>query len=354
MNVITVIGARPQFIKAAPVARALKEAGVREFLLHTGQHYESAMSQVFFDELGIAAPHWHLGCGGGSHGAMTGAMLAGIERILIDHSPDVVLVYGDTNSTLAGALAAAKLHIPVAHVEAGLRSFNKTMPEELNRICTDHISTWLFCPSDLAAGHLADEGVKSGIFVVGDVMEDGLRTTLKRVAREPERLARLGILGSGYALMTLHRAENTDDSERLASILRGISISGHEVVFPMHPRTRAALDRTGLALPPNVKSIPPVGYLDMAALIGGCQYILTDSGGLQKEAFWAGKPCLTLRDETEWNETVTTGWNTLVGASSERIATGSHNISAPTIAPQVNGVQGASQRIAELLLRSEC
>lgn len=351
MDILTVIGARPQFIKAAPVSSALAAAGLEENLLHTGQHYDPSMSEVFFTELGLAAPRWHLELGGGTHGAMTGAMLAAIESILLEARPRVVLVYGDTNSTLAGALAAAKLHIPVAHVEAGLRSFNRHMPEEINRVLTDHLSRWLFCPSGPAADQLRTEGITAGVEVVGDVMKDGLTAALRTAADQPGRLTRLIGDLKEYALMTLHRAENTDDPGRLAAILRGLAASPRPIVLPLHPRTAKALSRHGLELPPTVRAIPPAGYLDMAALLGGCRLVLTDSGGLQKEACWAGKPCLTLRDETEWTETVDSGWNTLAGADTDRIAAAIARTEPPAHHPDLYGASGASARIAATLAR---
>jgi len=351
MDVLTVIGARPQFIKAAPVSTALAAAGLTENLLHTGQHYDPSMSDVFFAELGLAAPHWHLNLGGGTHGAMTGAMLAAIETILLDTRPRVVLVYGDTNSTLAGALAAAKLHIPVAHVEAGLRSFNRHMPEEVNRVLTDHLSHWLFCPSETAAAHLRKEGITAGVEVVGDVMKDGLADALRTAAESPERLARLIGDLTDYALMTLHRAENTDDPARLAAILKGLEASPHPIVLPLHPRTAKALSHHRLPLPPTIRTIAPAGYLDMVALLGGSRFVLTDSGGLQKEAYWARKPCLTLRDETEWTETVDAGWNTLTGAETARITAAITRTEPPPHQPDLYGTSGASARIAATLAR---
>lgn len=351
MDVLTVIGARPQFIKAGPVSAALAACGLEEKLLHTGQHYDPSMSDVFFEELGLPNPHWHLDLGGGTHGAMTGAMLAAIEEVLHREKARVVLVYGDTNSTLAGALAAAKLHIPVAHVEAGLRSFNRRMPEEVNRVLTDHISRWLFCPSESAAVQLRKEGIIDGVEVIGDVMKDGLTDALATAASQPERLTRLIGGTTDYSLMTLHRAENTDDPVRLDGILRGIAASPNPIVLPLHPRTEKALARHRLTLPATVRAVPPAGYLDMAALLGACRMVLTDSGGLQKEAYWARKPCLTLRDETEWIETVESGWNTVTGADPARIAAAMSAPTIPALHPDLYGTSGASKRIASTLAR---
>lgn len=321
MKIVTVVGARPQFIKAAAVSRRLRECH-REVLVHTGQHYDDGMSAVFFRELGIPEPdHW-LGVGSGTHGEQTGRMLAAIERVLLEERPDWVLVYGDTNSTLAGALAAAKMHIPIAHVEAGLRSFNRRMPEEINRVLTDHVSTILFCPSALAVSQLAAEGITAGVHLVGDVMADAFLDARERARYESAILETLGVTAGGYWLATVHRAENTDAPERLCSILAAFDSIGSPdapVVFAAHPRTRIALERVCWSGGAGVRLLGPLGYLDMARLQSEARGILTDSGGVQKEAYWAGVPCTTLRDETEWVETVSAGWNALAGADTERI-----------------------------------
>lgn len=318
MKLLTVIGARPQFIKAAAVSRVIAERDdLTEVIVHTGQHYDANMSDVFFDELAIPRPDHHLGIGGGSHGAMTGRQLEAIESVLLQERPDLVLVYGDTNSTLAGALAAVKLHIPVAHVEAGLRSFNRKMPEEINRILTDHASDLLFTPTDTATRNLKKEGLpEARIHQVGDVMYDAALFYRTR-ARAPKWSDQLP---EGFVLVTLHRAENVDDPMRLGGILEGIRHSGRPVVLPLHPRTRKTMELSGLDFPPNVMLVDPVGYLQMVWLIENCSVILTDSGGLQKEAFFFGKPCITARDETEWEETVELGANVLVGTDETRIA----------------------------------
>ena len=320
MKIVSVVGARPQFVKAAPVSEALLAAGHREVLVHTGQHYDANMSAVFFEELGIRAPDVNLEVGSGAHGAQTGAMLGGIEKVLLAERPDWALVYGDTNSTLAGALAAAKLHVPVAHVEAGLRSFNRAMPEEINRVVADHLSTLLLCPSETAAANLAAEGVVRGVHVVGDVMYDAV-LHFAAVARERSAaLRRLGLARRGYLLATVHRAENTDDPRRLGEILKAFGELGEAVVFPLHPRTAGVLSgRGGAGVPDNVRLVEPVGYLDMLVLEENARAILTDSGGVQKEAYWLGVPCVTLRDETEWVETVEAGGNVLTGADARRI-----------------------------------
>lgn len=319
MKVLTVLGARPQFIKASVVSAALNaHAGMSEVVVHTGQHFDANMSDVFFSELGMASPAYQLDIHGGHHGEMTGRMLQAIESVLLQEKPDAVLVYGDTNSTLAGALAAAKLHIPVAHVEAGLRSFNMRMPEEINRILTDRISNWLFAPTAEAVGHLEREGIPaSQVLNVGDVMYD---VALYHGQRAHEVggvvLERLGLKGNGYALVTVHRAENTDDPTRLQVIVDALIQVGSQlpVVWPLHPRTRGVLDRAGLLgnLSKAIHLIEPLGYLDMVALEQAAAVIATDSGGVQKEAFFHGVSCVTLRDETEWVELIESGWNVLV------------------------------------------
>jgi UDP-GlcNAc3NAcA epimerase len=312
LTVLTVVGARPQFIKAAPVSRAFRDAeGISEVLVHTGQHFDSQMSEVFFEELGIPAPAVNLAVHGGTHGVMTGRMLAAIEDQIMSSRPDWVLVYGDTNSTLAGALAGAKLGIPIAHVEAGLRSFNRAMPEEINRVLTDHVSTLLFCPTRQAVRNLVDEGITSGLHV-GDVMYDACRAATEIASRNGTLLGRLGIAGRPFSVATVHRAENVDDVQRLRAVidyLRGEA--GHQaIVFPVHPRTRHAIDKCGLETNPLLLC-EPVSYLDMARLLAACTTVYTDSGGLQKDAYFHRKPCVTLREETEWVETVECGWNRL-------------------------------------------
>lgn len=312
-RVISIVGARPQFVKAAAVGRAFRRrSDLEERLVHTGQHFDDAMSRVFFDELAIPAPAHHLGIHDGGHGAMTGRMLEAIEGVLLGERPDLVVVYGDTNSTLAGALAAAKLHLPVAHVEAGLRSFNRRMPEEINRVVADHVSTLLFCPTTEAVRNLEHEGIRSGVHHVGDVMYDATLFAREAALARSSILDRLGLEPGGYAVCTVHRAENTDAPERLAAIVAHLEEAARErpVVFPVHPRTRKALARHGLALE-GPRLIDPLGYLDLSRLLASAAIVLTDSGGLQKEAYFHGVPCVTLRDETEWVETVSHGWNRL-------------------------------------------
>lgn len=317
-KIVTVIGARPQFIKASVVSHALQaQGGLLEVMVHTGQHFDANMSDVFFGELGLSAPAHALAIHGGRHGAMTGQMLAAVEQVLIDERPAAVLVYGDTNSTLAGALAAVKLHIPVAHVEAGLRSFNLAMPEEVNRILTDRISHWLFTPTITAREHLLGEGVAAERIVpVGDVMYDVALHHGARFGAQGGALARLGLTAHAYALATVHRAENTDDPTRLAVIVAALAqlSSTLPVVWPLHPRTRGVLQNQGVLaqLPTSLRVVEPVGYLDMVQLEKHAALIATDSGGVQKEAFFHRVPCVTLRDETEWVELVDAGWNRLV------------------------------------------
>ena len=313
MRLVTVIGARPQFVKAAVVARALgKRDEIDHKLIHTGQHFDQRMSAQFFEELAIPEPDHNLEISGGHHGQMTGRMIEGIEQVLLEDRPDAVLVYGDTNSTLAGALAATKMHIPVYHVEAGLRSFNRRMPEEVNRVLTDHVSKLLFCPTTTAVDNLKAEGIEDGVRLIGDVMFDAT-IFAKGLARERSTIVdEAGLEDGAYVLLTLHRAENTDDPERLRALCRFIEreAKGRPVVFPVHPRTRQAFARHGLK-PADVTMFEPVGYVDMHRLLAGAALVMTDSGGLQKEAYFHRVPCLTLRDETEWVETIEAGWNRL-------------------------------------------
>jgi len=314
LKLVSIVGARPQFVKAAMVSRALRAHGVEEVLVHTGQHYDDDMSAIFFSELRIPAPKHQLGIGGGPHGAMTGRMLAAIEEVLEAERPDRVVVFGDTNSTLAGALAAVKLHLPVAHVEAGLRSFNRHMPEEINRVLTDHIADLLFAPTELAVENLRHEGRPAeAIHMVGDVMFDACLHYGAHA--RPAIIERLGLRPRHYVLATVHRAENTDDVGRLRAIVAGLAMVAAEcpVVWPLHPRTRTALARANLMpTAPWLTLTDPVGFLDMIALEKDAVLIATDSGGVQKEAFFHRVPCLTLRDETEWSELVRVGWNRLV------------------------------------------
>lgn len=314
IKLLTVIGARPQFIKAAPVTNAFADhCSIDEVLVHTGQHFDSEMSDIFFEELGIPAPDYNLDVHGGGHGEMTGRMMIALEPVMSTEKPDAVLVYGDTNSTLAGALTAAKLKIPVAHVEAGLRAFQH-IPEEINRVVADRLSRWLFCPTEASVRNLAAEGITGNVHRVGDVMYDAVLRVRDRAVQNSSILATLGVQPGHFQLATVHRAENTDTGENLRAVLDYLVAAGREqpVVLPLHPRTRAAASRFDIDLENEALIVTdPVGYLDMAALLAGCDGVLTDSGGLQKEAYFHGKPCVTLRDATEWVETVEAGWNRL-------------------------------------------
>lgn len=329
-HIVSIVGARPQFIKAAAVSRAIAEhnkkspkATIVEKIVHTGQHYDENMSKIFFDELEIPQPDYNLGVGSGSHGEQTGRMLEKIENVLVKEGPEYVIVYGDTNSTLAGALAAAKLHIAVAHVEAGLRSFNRKMPEEINRVLTDHASSLLFCPTETAVKNLASEGISEGVYQVGDVMYDSILFYAKKAkAIEHKTLERFEIRPKSYYLATVHRAGNTDDVATLRNIVEALNemaTTDHPVVLPLHPRTVSYIDSYGLRFNNSIKVIEPLSYLEMLVLENNARTILTDSGGVQKEAYIFRVPCVTLRDETEWVETVELGWNTLAGADYNQI-----------------------------------
>ena len=349
MKLVTVVGARPQFIKAAPVGRALRALpGVQEVLVHTGQHYDDAMSAVFFRELDLPPPDYHLGIGSGSHAAQTGAMLPALEVVLLAEQPAGVIIYGDTNSTLAAALVAAKLGLPVAHVEAGLRSYNRTMPEEINRVVADSLAALLFCPSPISAANLAREGITAGVAVVGDVMYDAVLAAAARSAGR-DTLLRLGLQPGGYLLATVHRAGNTDDPARLGAIVAALNALTEPVVFPVHPRTAKALAALGHPLAAHIQPIAPQGYLDMIALERGARLILTDSGGVQKEAYWLAVPCVTLREETEWVETVAHGWNRLVGTDPAAIQTAVATFHPTGTPPPVFGDGHAAEQIAAVL-----
>ncbi len=348
MRVCSIVGARPQFIKAAIVSRALAQAGIEEILIHTGQHYDVQLDRIFFEELGLPAPHVHLGVGSGTHAVQTGQMMIRLEAALLalQPKPDWVLVYGDTNSTLAGALVAAKLKLPLAHVEAGLRSFNRFMPEEINRVVTDHLSQLLFAPTPTAVENLRREGITQGVYLTGDVMAEAVRCYAE-IARRRVPLESLTTHAPGaYYVATVHRAENTDDPSRLQGIFEGLGQLALPVILPLHPRTRARLDGT-IWVPANVELREPVGYLAMLTLVQHARAVLTDSGGLQKEAIWLGIPCITLREETEWVETLEGGWNQLVGADPDRIAAAATR--RPTGKPLLPQTESASAHIAQLL-----
>jgi len=314
MKILSVVGARPQFVKCAPVSRELRKVH-EEILVHTGQHYDYLLSEVFFRDLGIPAPDYHLEIGSGSHGVQTGRMLGAIEEVIGKEEPEIVLIYGDTNSTLAGALAAAKVHVPVAHVEAGLRSFDRRMPEEVNRGLTDHCSDLLFCPTETAVANLAAEGITRGVHLTGDVMVDALQENL---ALAKER-ATVDLPATGYFLATVHRASNTDDPVALRAIMAAFALLEAPVIFPVHPRTRKKFAEYGIRPAENVRIVEPLPYFDMLAALAGARAVLTDSGGVQKEAYILEVPCVTLRENTEWVETLEDGWNVLVGADAGRI-----------------------------------
>jgi UDP-GlcNAc3NAcA epimerase len=348
LKIVTILGARPQFIKAAAVSSSFSKH-FDEILIHTGQHYDANMSDVFFEELNIPNPKYHLNIGSGSHGAMTGAMLAEIEKVLESEIPDFVMVYGDTNSTVAGALAASKLLIPVIHVEAGLRSFNKAMPEEQNRILTDHISDLLFAPTQTAIDHLKNEGITKGVHLVGDVMYDGI-LHFTEIARKKSRiLTTLNLSEKQFILCTIHRAENTDNPDRLKAIFKGLNAVNEQIVLPIHPRTQKCVKAYGIDIASHILVIDPLGYLDMVMLESAAKKIVTDSGGIQKEAFFLGVPCVTLREETEWVETVESGWNLLVGSDYTRIGDAINNFNPVTERKDYFGNGDTSQQMIAII-----
>lgn len=314
MKIVTIVGARPQFVKCAPVSRALRKKH-EEILVHTGQHYDYGMSEVFFKELAIPEPDYNLGVGSGTHGHQTGTMLAAIEDVLIKEKPDYLLVYGDTNSTVAGALAASKLHIKVIHVEAGLRSYDRNLPEEINRVLTDHVSDVLFCPTDTAVQCLKAEGIVNDVYHVGDVMMDAVQYNKERAAETSKILESHSLIKKQYIVATIHRPHNTDSKDNLQSIFSAFEKSEKTIVFPIHPRTRKYITSYGLRIPENVTLIEPLGYLDMLHLMTNAERIVTDSGGVQKEAYILQTPCVTLRDKTEWPETLYNNWNVLIDPS---------------------------------------
>lgn len=350
MKIVSVVGARPQFIKCAPISRVLRRC-YEEILVHTGQHYDPEMSDIFFEELNIPKPDYNLGIGSGVQGEQTGKMLMEIEKVLLKENPELVLIYGDTNSTLAGALAASKLWIKVAHVEAGLRSFDRTMPEEINRIVADHVSNILFCPTETAVINLKNEGITEGVHNVGDVMLDALEYNRKIAENKSTILQDLSLSPKEFLLATVHRVSNTDNRQNLSSIIKAFSDSGETIVFPAHPRTRKYFKEYNLwgKIHENIKVIPPVGYLDMLVLESNARRILTDSGGIQKEAYMLGIPCITLRDNTEWVETVDEGWNVLVGADYEKIKQSIKEFKVPHESRRIFGDGKASKKINELL-----
>lgn len=348
MKIVTVIGARPQFIKAAAVSNKLRKNN-EEILIHTGQHYDNNMSDIFFEELGIPKPNYNLSIGSGNHGYQTGKMLIELEALYIKEKPDIILVYGDTNSTLAGALAASKLLIPIAHIEAGLRSFNMNMPEEQNRVLTDHISKYLFAPTDTAINNLKNENITKNVYNTGDVMFDAIKLFKEKALETSSVLKDNNINPNEYILSTIHRAENTNDINRLTNIINALNESEKNVVLPLHPRTHKFINDYGLKINNNIKIIEPVGYLDMINLENNSQKIVTDSGGVQKEAYFLQKPCITMRDETEWIETVENGWNTIVGSNKEKILDSIINFNPNGEQKMIFGLGNAADIISDKL-----
>jgi UDP-N-acetylglucosamine 2-epimerase len=346
MKVVSVLGARPQFVKASVVSPALRKR-CDEVIVHTGQHYDYEMSEVFFRGLKIPSPDYNLECGSGGHGAQTGRIMQRLEPVLLKERPDFVLTYGDTNSTLAGALCAAKMLVATGHVEAGVRSWNRSMPEEVNRVVVDHVSSKLFCPTSRSVDNLALEGITTGVHLVGDVMYD----SALRYGKGSRALRALGLRLKGYHLLTLHRPHNVDHKARLKSILD--ALSGYPVVFPAHPRTTKMMKRFGLKAPEGMKVIPPQGYVEMLELVRNASKVLTDSGGLQKEAYYFRVPCITLRDETEWVETVDDGWNVLAGSSKPKIILALERFSPSGRQHGKFGDGRAAEKIARLVCRAE-
>ena len=349
MKIVSIIGARPQFVKASVVSQALLEYGHNEILVNTGQHYDDNMARIFFEEMGIPKPAYNLGVGSGTHAHQTAQSMIGIESVLLEHQPDYLLVYGDTNATIAGALAAAKLHIRIAHIEAGLRSYNREMPEEINRVVTDVLSDLRFVPTEVARANLAREGIHDGVHVVGDVMVDSL-VKYTRVAEERSTVIKaLGLDTVPYLLLTIHRPSNADHPKRLLEILTQVGKGGKRVIFPVHPRSRANVESLLDRVPGDIQLIDPVGYLDMMLLEKNAQLIVTDSGGVQKEAYLHRTPCLTVRKETEWVETVRDGWNILVGEDLGLIPGYIRTFPEPVTWTAHYGDGHASWKIVELL-----
>jgi UDP-GlcNAc3NAcA epimerase len=353
MKIASIVGARPNFIKLAPLSRELRRRGLDEVIIHTGQHYNYEMDKIFFDDMGIPAPDYHMGIGSGSHGFQTGEMLRKVEEALLAEKPDAVIVFGDTNSTLAGSLAAAKLHIKSAHVEAGLRSFDKRMPEEINRVLVDHCSDLLLCPTKTAVDNLRREGITKNVHLTGDVMVDAQKDCERIAENKSHILEDLQLSPNDYYLATVHRASNTDDPDKLMAITEALK-DLENVVFPCHPRAEKYLREFGLwdDLIRKIAVIKPVGYLDMLLLEKNAKKIITDSGGVQKEAYWAGVRCITLREETEWVETVELGWNRLAGVDPQAIADAVHNWRPAGHRPPVYGDGHAAEKIRQILLDS--
>jgi UDP-N-acetylglucosamine 2-epimerase len=350
VKIMTIVGARPEFIQIAPVTRAIRRRHT-EIMVHSGQHYDENMSSVFFSDLGIPEPDVNLGVGGGGHGQMTGQMLIKMEAAMLEYAPDWVVVFGDTNSTIAGGMAAAKLHLPVAHIEAGLRSYDRKMPEEVNRVLTDHLSTLLFAPTAAAVENLAKEGIRDGVKLVGDVRVDVVMQTVERSkARQAALLQATGLAaGEAFALATIHRASNTDDRARLTEIVSAFNTLDLPVVLPVHPRLKKMMAEFGLTFSGNVRSIEPIGFVDMVALLDSCRIVVTDSGGLQKEAYMLRRPAVTVRDTTEWIETVHSGWNRLTEPADFKAAAAAALAPPPAAHPDFYGAPGVCERIVDEL-----
>ena len=353
MDIMTVVGARPQFIKAAAVARAFDRLAenVHQLFVHTGQHYDTLMSDTFFVELGLPVPDHHLGIGSAAHGAQTGAIMASLEKIVLQSPPDMIVVYGDTNSTIAAALVGAKCHVPVAHVEAGLRSFDRRMPEEINRIVADHVASFLLCPSQRAVDLLRDEGIVQGVHLVGDVMYDVFKEESTHI-RPADRLSvKLGLEEGSFGVVTIHRADNTDDPMRFDAIVAALSKlaeMGLQLIWPVHPRARDLV--AARLLPEGIHVLEPATYNEMLWLLRDSAVVLTDSGGLQKEALWSGRPCVTMRDTTEWTETVDCGWNVLVGANTDQIVDAALNLRPSGSPPPIYGDGNAADAVVGILV----
>lgn len=352
-KIISIIGARPQFIKAAPLSKELRKY-FKEVLIHTGQHFDYKMSDIFFKGLDLPEPDYNLGINSLSHGKMTGAMLGEIEDILIRENPEAVIIYGDTNSTLAGSLAAVKLQIPIAHIEAGLRSYNRKMPEEINRVLSDQISKWLFVPSLVAKNNLEREGVREGIYIVGDIMYDAVLHNINKALSYSNILLNLNLEKNNYLVATIHRQENTDDETRLKKIIEIFSLVDKKIIIPLHPRTKKKIEDFHLNFSDNVIVIDPLGYLDMLNIMQNAYVIITDSGGIQKEAYYLNAPCITLRDESEWVETVDVGWNFIVGVNQDKFISAYSSCTAVREQkhPELYGDGKTAEKIVDILKKT--
>lgn len=351
MRVLTIVGARPQFIKSSPFSKAVRQFH-NEYLVHTGQHFDNEMSDIFFKQLGIPEPDVNLGVFGGTHAQQTSQMMMGLEKVLIEQAPDWVIVFGDTNSTLAGALVASKLQIPIAHVEAGMRSYNRTMPEEINRVLTDHVSDLLFCPTPVAVENLKQEGINKGVLLTGDIMVDAVMRNIESARANSSIHKELGLSeASNYVVATIHRPANVDIPAKLKEIFEGLGSLNFSVIFPLHPRTRKILNSTTIPVYKNIHIIDPLGYQDMLAIVDQATVLVTDSGGLQKEAYILKTPCVTVRTETEWTETVESGWNRLAAPERNAIVSGVQEASLqkPDSHPDFYGDGNAAKRMVAAL-----